>query len=117
MSRLLLNNLLQIVEEQGIEVNLVPLYELEGYRNIGLPHDVNGCAYIQDRIINLYYSNLNTDAEGMMCCLIHEYGHIKGCTEIEELAWDIGIKSVPDYLIPNCIETYKQLCLEDYEER
>jgi len=107
-----------IIEKTGVEVTYM------GHTD-NIPPDIehslpyNGCAFVDDNMIDLYADNPDTDTNQILCVLIHEYGHILaykkyGDAHTEKMAWDFGVDAFPKSMIPKCLPTIRDICLDIY---
>ena len=104
------------VNDHGIDVNYKgSATEIES------PFTFNGCAFIDDDLIDLYADNPRKDADLLLACLIHEFGHIMDARlnkggESEIKAWEVGVKLFPKWLVPKCLPGIKKKCLAHYAQ-
>jgi len=107
---------ISFVNDHGIDVN----YKGSASK-IGSPLSFNGCAFLDDGIIDLFADDPQSEADKVLACLIHEFGHIMdkrlyGGGDSEEDAWKIGVAKFPKNLIPKCLPEIKKVCLKWYAE-
>ena len=109
-----------LIEKAGVEVSYMG-------RTSEIPEDIgntlpyNGCAYLDENMIDLYADNPDDDTNQILCVLIHEYGHILaykkyGDAHTEKMAWDFGVAAFPKSMIPKCLPTIRDICLYSYAE-
>ena len=120
MSAKNLTRAIKLIEQSGVEVTYM------GHTD-EIPPDIlhslpyNGCAFVEDNMIDLYADNPDTDTNQILCVLIHEYGHILafrkyGDSHTEEMAWDLGAAAFPKSIIPKCFGAIRDTCLDIYAE-
>ena len=107
---------ISFVNDHGIDVNY------KGSASaIGSPFSFNGCAFVDDDIIDLFADDPRSESDKVLACLIHEFGHIMdgrlyGGGDDEEDAWKVGVKLFPKWLVPKCLPAIKKKCLAHYAQ-
>ena len=109
----------------GCDIDIFPLHSLHFGDYSGWNRRVNGCFYYSDdrsvkHQIDLYIENLERDIDDVICCLMHEVGHLLCYEEIgddhtESDAWDLAISCFPEDLIPPGIHEFMEEALTYYD--
>jgi hypothetical protein len=112
----ILQEAIKFVNSHGIDVDF-----RGSATDIGSPYSVNGCAFVEQDLIDLYADDPVNDADMLTACLIHEFGHIMdyaiyGGGDDEEDAWKVGVKLFPKWLVPKCLPAIKKKCLAHYAQ-
>ena len=117
------NNLtkaISLIEKAGVEVAFMG-HTSKIPEDIGNTLPYNGCAYLDENLIDLYADNPDDDTDQILCVVIHEYGHLLayklyGEDHTERMAWEMGVNAFPSYLIPECLPEIRDRCLAEYAE-
>lgn len=107
---------IKFVNKQGIYVEY-----MGAAKPLGSQLPFNGCAYLDFDQIDLYADDPRRDADKVLACLVHEYGHIMdwklyGGGDSEVDAWEVGIEEFPPDLIPDCLDEVMEACLLTYDK-